>query len=889
LVPLAGCGSVTQLVFELEIDGETVSSVTANLPKYQKAIADSIEGVEASQVEITVETPHSLRRFLIAGVVLKVTILSTALELADAIEVAVKAPSFVTTLSSELVEEGITLRGTMTIDTTTISKTLVAGAPTPSPHHWKNCTYDSNTWYASQPVGFPMTVTSGMTLPRSSPNQLLFLQQVAMDCALVTVARSYDGRAWEGVMPQPIEPTCTGEGASSACSITVPANLAFRVVLLDATATGLARDSRHAVSRLLRQGTYGPSIAGIEQFLAEYGSTNTSSVTKWVHDQIAMSPTLSREYYRHRVSPGYKGCIVASHTSCSTAAAARQRIVKPCDVGSRWLRNTFNSSDFGKPLGVAEGAAGMLELRVDGLLRTELSAADWPAPEPKASWNYTLCWNRLDGNPDGLSKRVAGPADAIPGDWVGISYGDCADAAVRFRILHPRIYFSEVDPSNTIAFDTGDVQLANITRAPANLFDSSGIGSAVVITELNVAACGADTMWEHYEHYGTVFMRTPDGAFYRYQPRLGILDNTVALPAEVAASEDDATSTCPSATVSYLNKGRCVRSSGCTPPVFSSATVLLDDDNLRMMYNLSKRHVYYVTGLRTEGHPSFSACAPERGRSRWLKLGGACVAPTALDETTRQSLVDTLAASTDTNPFVRDINIPAGECVTEQDGVSVVGSKVEVNGTCWEHVHPDLYSVRDFNYWAYFHPGGSPAIERMAEEGSTMFTFPASHPMSRWELHKPKLPYLGRYGDGVGFDGLPNEVQTLAIARRLGALEDSTHRHHIACGSPGEVRNKPELGHQFEFIEKSWETYNGGKDFPHISRQARSMVVLNAAFHAEDQLRQRMAWALSQIFTIGMAGTQRQHVTEVWLTYFDIFTRHAFGNFRDIVRDVAYR
>jgi hypothetical protein len=153
-----------------------------------------------------------------------------------------------------------------------------------------------------------------------------------------------------------------------------------------------------------------------------------------------------------------------------------------------------------------------------------------------------------------------------------------------------------------------------------------------------------------------------------------------------------------------------------------------------------------------------------------------------------------------------------------------------------------MYSVRDFNYWASVHPGGEAAIQRFAAEGGTEFPFPASHAMSRWEQHKPKLPYLGRFGDSVSFSALPTEVQTMKIAKRLGALEERLSDSVLACGSPGEVRNRPELGHQFEFIEKSWNSYDGGLEYDHIHRKAREMVVLNVVLKAEDQLRQRMAW-----------------------------------------------
>ena len=64
------------------------------------------------------------------------------------------------------------------------------------------------------------------------------------------------------------------------------------------------------------------------------------------------------------------------------------------------------------------------------------------------------------------------------------------------------------------------------------------------------------------------------------------------------------------------------------------------------------------------------------------------------------------------------------------------------------------------------------------------------------------------------------------------------------------------------------------------------MMWQNAVFHAEDQLRQRVAWALSQIYVVadvGFAGNM-----EVTAKYYDIFLRNAFGNFRNLIKEVAY-
>ena len=59
--------------------------------------------------------------------------------------------------------------------------------------------------------------------------------------------------------------------------------------------------------------------------------------------------------------------------------------------------------------------------------------------------------------------------------------------------------------------------------------------------------------------------------------------------------------------------------------------------------------------------------------------------------------------------------------------------------------------------------------------------------------------------------------------------------------------------------------------------------------HADDQLRQRVAWALSQILVIGDGGGELFYSdhTETWAAFYDTFITHAFGNYRDIMREVS--
>eukprot|EP00931_Biecheleriopsis_adriatica_P030525 TRINITY_DN1799_c0_g1_i2.p1 TRINITY_DN1799_c0_g1~~TRINITY_DN1799_c0_g1_i2.p1 ORF type:complete len:1902 (+),score=314.24 TRINITY_DN1799_c0_g1_i2:62-5767(+) len=113
-----------------------------------------------------------------------------------------------------------------------------------------------------------------------------------------------------------------------------------------------------------------------------------------------------------------------------------------------------------------------------------------------------------------------------------------------------------------------------------------------------------------------------------------------------------------------------------------------------------------------------------------------------------------------------------------------------------------------------------------------------------------------------------------------------------SCGSPGEVANNPAKGHQLPMFTKPSETPDMDYDNKYVDRLynslSKSTVWTMKAMQANDQLRQRMAWALSQIFVVSVPGVGDDGLSEMWMNYYDIFVRHAFGNFRDILREVTY-
>lgn len=72
------------------------------------------------------------------------------------------------------------------------------------------------------------------------------------------------------------------------------------------------------------------------------------------------------------------------------------------------------------------------------------------------------------------------------------------------------------------------------------------------------------------------------------------------------------------------------------------------------------------------------------------------------------------------------------------------------------------------------------------------------------------------------------------------------------------------------------------------SNNQKRTVWTEIAMNSNDQLRQRMAWALAQIITVVPNNIDAYDRTEAYAIYYDIFVRHAFGNFRDILSETSY-
>jgi len=363
------------------------------------------------------------------------------------------------------------------------------------------------------------------------------------------------------------------------------------------------------------------------------------------------------------------------------------------------------------------------------------------------------------------------------------------------------------------------------------------------------------------------------GKYYLHDSRLELVENTVEKPAWSSGSE-----TCSSAPKTFLNEKHCRLQPSCTPLSSVDAQFQLNRSTLQQFYTVAGKYVYAVTGLRTDASPCGTL-------SRWKRLDCSRTSCSMSSLSAEDSLAIATGLEMETG-WLRDIDVSCQSVLAN--------SVVQVDNEYFQHVHLHEYNVYDFSSWVGRHPGGSSHITRWASLAFELI-FPPGHVMARWMAGSTQntLQYLGRMQDTITFQGLPTSLQIQAI----GASFDSTGTggHGQTCGSPGEVANDPAAGNQVAFFSV-FDSQNEYTDihfdnpfsYPPHTRFSKSTVWTMKVLTGEDQLRQRMAWALSQIFVVGTDGFGNEEYTELWVNYYDIFVRNAFGNFRDVLREVTY-
>lgn len=92
------------------------------------------------------------------------------------------------------------------------------------------------------------------------------------------------------------------------------------------------------------------------------------------------------------------------------------------------------------------------------------------------------------------------------------------------------------------------------------------------------------------------------------------------------------------------------------------------------------------------------------------------------------------------------------------------------------------------------------------------------------------------------------------------------------------------ISHTVDYLE----SHNWVTSFPLVLSRATDSALLNTMLEAPDQLRQRVAYALSQIFVVSREvsnGVDERPL--LYLDYYDLLADNAFGNYRDLLEKVT--
>jgi cullin-associated NEDD8-dissociated protein 1 len=674
-------------------------------------------------------------------------------------------------------------------------------------------------WVNISESSFTVLKSEYYEIPFSRNDQIFALSKLsASDQVYLPAGRSYDGSNWEPVYPILLPFNC----GSDSCKVRIPqGNEIFAITSTKAS----VRSDDAIVSDFLIQSTFGPTRAPIQSFPRSGNFYDRARL--FLIDQMNKPATLLRAYYRQKVN------------ALIEADSHPGRIRGPCEVGSRWFSLAFTRLDSKQEFRLDGN-----KLFVNGLLRTELSS------------NLFNLSQIFQGSSGPFYFCVIYSAQAAVGAQIPFrtASGSC-DSPGYFS--HPEIYFSSPEPEGISVIHRNaqftllnpSVQGTALLRAPSS--------NCIDPKHFNLFAKDGSSVW------------------YRFQPRLVLLNNTLSNPtfeSSLIPGWD------PTAPKDFLNENDCKPRSVQKQFNFLDESITLNTTNLEKLSALSNSPVFYVDGLNTATPPCQAKTA------RFLRSKGLCSIPSSLSSA---NMILGLIQAADNGNIVIDVNITSGSLCSDLPAMV----QIQASSECWKHVHSDYFSVYDFTQYLYEHPGGP---DRIRNSANSKLQFP--HPVSIWEENKAKLEYIGTYGSQIRFTSFPKKFLKYEIALNFNALVFVPgNSYGEFCGSIGEINNDPVVGDRF-FIHHNYSyafdgVYSGYLDDSNYSYtpRSKSKVWSNVVLKSEDQVRQRAAWALSQIFVINIGNIPLSTTfSESWLKYYDIFVRNAFSNYFDIMKEVSY-
>ena len=557
----------------------------------------------------------------------------------------------------------------------------------------------------------------------------------------------------------------------------------------------------------------------IEAYSATFGNEDTLKASSRLLTQATFGPTRSEVHavslsmrqpagstaairdwlsaqmaFNASLHRAYYRARVNTRTSMPSATGG---VHSACTAGSRWHRFAFTNAEKKKDVVVASGGAIGYTMSIDGVVRTELASGS-PAL-PSAVGTYTLKY---------IEERVGGTIWLCPGS---------GDASCRYaqaeQVANPPIEFGgSVDASVTHVMLPTDDGASSARLVP---FAGSLVPNASLLD--GELACTPQLRAQPY-----IYLRTADAAFHRHDPRVVMLANTLREPAHHALASTSGVSLWPQAlTAADLDGSAAALASAPSELVIGAASGQYWNAIPSVPQSYSVRVGDAVTFRYGSAHNVYLVSA----ESKWYSC--------------------------------------------DKSGGTVLSG---------------------------FHVGGGEGTGYLANlyrttvsAAGTLYIVCAPHCGAGQKVRLQVLPLAGEPPppppplSSIGALPLPSVPKTFL---NLGSCHVLTGEYSgfEACGSPGEVANEPERGNQYNtFLTDIGDPPQGWPpDVPATlaavaaehqdeleqtnevyqrrlmnKRLGKNMVWTMVVLQAPDQLRQRVAWALYQIFVISDASMVR--------------------------------
>ncbi len=212
-------------------------------------------------------------------------------------------------------------------------------------------------------------------------------------------------------------------------------------------------------------------------------------------------------------------------------------------------------------------------------------------------------------------------------------------------------------------------------------------------------------------------------------------------------------------------------------------------------------------------------------------------------------------------------------------------------------------SVFDFTRWS-----------SAKRSGTGILLYPLRS-MDEWENLKASPdfttkvgPLIGRLGDIIKVEDLAMAISLIEknspppsnkkvdmvekIADTLGSpllshkVNGNRGGRAVVCGLPGEIAPDETYDDYFDVQQNFMNSYEPSN--PGYYGDQKKTVWALIALKAKDQLRQRMAWGLYQHMNVATTLTVQSKQNEGNLVYYDTFVRNAFGDFKHLLKEVAF-